>query len=68
MQNEINLLEKEIVVLEDDNQKLNGLYDERGKQIQILQNELDTCENGAIFDMQANNQVCELKIEGNGQK
>ena len=68
MQNEINLLKEKIVVLEDNNRKLNGLNDEKGKQIQILQNEFDTCENGAIFDMQANNKVCELKIKGIGQK
>ena len=68
MQDEINLLEKEIVVLENDSRKLNGLYDESGKEIQILQNKLDTCEKGAIFGMQSNSQVCELKIEGIGQK
>ena len=68
MQDEINLLKKEIVVLENDSRKLNGLYDESGKEIQILQNKLDTCEKGAIFGMQSNSQVCELKIEGIGQK
>ena len=68
MQDEIKLLEKEIVVLENDSRKLNGLYDERGKQIQNLQNKLDTCDNGAIFGIQGNNQVCELKIEGKGHK
>ena len=54
--------------LENDSRKLNGLYDERGKQIQNLQNKLDTCDNGAIFGIQGNNQVCELKIEGKGHK
>ena len=37
-------MKEEIVVLEDDSRKLNGLYAERGKQIQILQNKLNTCE------------------------
>ena len=67
MQNEINLLQQKIDYLENGNRRLHNSYEARN---QDLQNKLDTCEsqNGAIFGLQSNNQICERKIEGTGQK
>ena len=41
MQDEITLLNEKLDYLNDGNRKLHGLYDDRGKQIQSLQNKLD---------------------------
>ena len=67
MQDEINLLQQKIDYLENGNRRLHNSYEARN---QDLQNKLDTCEsqNGAIFGLQSNNQICERKIEGIGQK
>ena len=67
MQTEINLLQQKIDYLENGNRRLHNSYEARN---QDLQNKLDTCEsqNGAIFGLQSNNQICERKIEGIGQK
>ena len=58
MQDEIKFLKEKVDYLE------NKKWD-----FQNLQDRLDTCENqnGAIFGIQSNNQVCERKIEGFGQ-
>ena len=66
MQDEIKLLKEKVDYLENGNQRLHASYEAR---TQNLQYRLDTCENqnGAIFGMQPNNQVCERKIEGFGQ-
>ena len=66
MQNEIKLLKEKIAYLENGNRRLHASYEAR---TQNLQDRLDTCENqnGAIFGIQPNNQVCERKIEGFGQ-
>ena len=67
MQDEIKLLKEKLVYLENGNRRLHNSYEARN---QDLQNKLDTCEsqNGAIFGLQSNNQICERKIEGIGQK
>ena len=66
MQDEINLLQQKIDYLENGNRRLHASYEARN---QDLQNKLDTCEsqNGAIFGLQSNNQICERKIKGIGQ-
>ena len=66
MQNKIKLLKEKVVYLENGNRRLHASYEAR---TQNLQYRLDTCENqnGAIFGMQLDNQVCEGKIEGFGQ-
>ena len=66
MQDEINLLRQKNDYLENGNRRLHNSYEARN---QDLQNKLDTCEsqNGAIFGLQSNNQICERKIEGRGQ-
>ena len=63
MQNEIKLLKEKVVYLESENQRLYATYEAR---TQNLQYRLDTCENqnGAIFGIKPNNQICERKIEG----
>ena len=62
-------LQDEMKLLKEKGRRLDGLYNRSREQIKNLQNKLDTCENqnGAIFGMQPNNQVCERKIEGFGQ-
>ena len=62
MQDEINLLQQKIDYLENGNRILHASYEARN---QDLQNKLDTCEsqNGAIFGLQSNNQICERKIK-----
>ena len=52
--------------MQDEIKLLKEAYEAR---TQNLQDRLDTCENqnGAIFGIQPNNQVCERKIEGFGQ-
>ena len=67
MQNEIKLLKEKVVYLENGNRRLHASYEAR---TQNLQYRLDTCENqnGAIFGIRPNNEVCERKIEGIGQK
>ena len=69
MQDEISHLKVKADYLEDGSRRLHGLYDKSREQIKNLQNKLDTCENqnGAIFGIQSNNQICERKIEGNDQ-
>ena len=52
-------MQDEIKLLNDENRKLQGLYDERGKRIQNLENELDTCEH-----QNSSGQDCELMIQG----
>ena len=66
MQDEINLLQQKIDYLENGNRRLHNSYEARN---QDLQNKLDTCEsqNGAIFGIHSNNQICERKIKGIGQ-
>ena len=65
MQDEIKLLKEKVDYLENGNQRLHASYEAR---TQNLQYRLDTCENqnGAIFGIKPNNQVCERKIEGFG--
>ena len=67
MQTEINLLQQKIDYLENGNRRLHNSYEARN---QDLQNKLDTCEsqNGAIFGLQSNNQICQRKIQGIGQE
>jgi len=66
MQDEIKLLKDKVGNLEKENRRLHTSYKAR---TQSLQDRLDTCENqnGAMFGIQSNNQVCERKIEGFGQ-
>ena len=66
MQDQIKLLKEKVDYLENGNRRLHALYEAR---TQNLQDRLNTCENqnGAIFGIQSNNQVCESKIEGFGQ-
>ena len=66
MQNEIKLLKEKVVYPENGNRRFYATYEAR---TQNLQYRLDTCENqnGAIFGVKPNNQVCERKIEGFGQ-
>ena len=45
LEDEIKLLNEKLDYLNDGNRKLHGLYDDRGKQIQDLQNKLDYYEN-----------------------
>ena len=61
MQDEIKLLNEKLDYLNDGNRRLHGLYDERGKRIQNLENKLDTCEhqNSSVQDW-------ELMIQGIG--
>ena len=67
MQDEINLLKEKVDYLENGNRRL---HDSCEKRNQDLQDKLDTCENqnGAIFGLQSNNQVCERKLKGNVQQ
>ena len=66
MQNEIKLLKEKVDYLENGNRRLHDSYKARS---QNLQDRLNTCENqnGAIFGIRPNNEVCERKIEGFGQ-
>ena len=66
LQDEIKHLKEKVDYLEDDSRGLNALYNKKREQIKNLQNKLDTCEtqNGAIFGIQSNKQICERKIEG----
>ena len=59
-------LQDEMKLLKEKGLRLDGLYNRSREQIKNLQNKLDTCENqnGAIFGIQSNNQVCQRKIEG----
>ena len=59
-------LQDEMKLLKEKGRRLDGLYNRSREQIKNLQNKLDTCENqnGAIFGIQSNNQVCQRKIEG----
>ena len=52
-------MQDEIKLLNDENRKLHGLYDESGKRIQNLENELDTCEH-----QNSSGQDCEFMIQG----
>jgi len=52
-------MQDEIKLLNDENRRLHGLYDERGKWIQNLENELDTCEH-----QNSSGQDCEFMIQG----
>ena len=63
MQNEINLLNEKVDYLNEGNRRLHASCEKRN---QDLQDKLDTCENqnGAIFGLQSNNQVCEGKLKG----
>ena len=63
MEDEIKLLKEKIDYLENGNRRLHDSYEARN---QDLQNRLDTCENqnGAIFGLQSNNQVCERRLKG----
>ena len=45
MENKIKLLNEKLDYLNDGNRKLHDLYDKRGKRVQNLQSELNTCEN-----------------------
>ena len=67
MQDEINLLKEKVDYLENGNRRLHASCETRN---QDLQDKLDTCENqnGAIFGLQSENQICERKVEGIGQK
>ena len=69
MRDEIILLKEKLDYLNDGNRRLHDLYDRRGEQIKNLQTQLDTCENqnGALFGMQSNYQVCQRKVEGFSQ-
>ena len=59
-------LQDEMKLLKEKGRRLDGLYNRSREQIKNLQKKLDTCENqnGAIFGIQSNNQVCQRKIEG----
>ena len=59
-------MKEKVVYLESGNQRLYATYEAR---TQNLQYRLETCENqnGAIFGIKPNNQICERKIEGFGQ-
>ena len=59
MHDEIKLLNEKLDYLNVGNRRLHGLYDERGKRIQNLENELDTCEH-----QNSSGQDCELMIQG----
>ena len=59
MKDEIKLLNEKLVYLNDGNRRLHGMFDERGNQIQNLENKLDSCEN-----QNGGNQVSERMIEG----
>ena len=63
MQDEINLLKEKNDYLENGNRRLHASCETRN---QDLQDKLDTCQNqnGAIFGLQSNNQVCERKLKG----
>ena len=63
MQDEIDLLKEKVVYLENVNRRL---HDSCEKRNQDLLDKLDTCQNqnGAIFGLQSNNQVCERKLKG----
>jgi len=63
MQDEIILLKEKIDYLENGNRKLHASCETSN---QNLQDKLETCENqnGAIFGLQSNNQVCERKLKG----
>ena len=63
MQDEIKLLNEKLDYLNIGNRRLHGLYDERGKQIQNLENELDHCEQ-----QKGSNQDCEGMLQGMGSK
>ena len=67
MQDEINLLKEKVNYLNDGNRRLHASYETRNHQ---LRSKLDTCENqnGAIFDLQSKNQICERKVEGIDRK
>ena len=67
MQDEINLLKTKVDYLEKGNRRLHASCETRN---QDLQDKLDTCENqnGAIFGLQSENQICERKVEGIDQK
>ena len=67
MQDEINLLKEKVNYLNDGNRRLHASCEKRN---QDLQDKLDTCENqnGAIYDLQSNNQICERKVEGIDRK
>ena len=56
-------MQEKIDYLENGNRRLHDSYEARN---QDLQNRLDTCENqnGAVFGLQFNNQVCERKLKG----
>ena len=63
MEDEIKHLKEKVDYLENGNRRLHASYEAR---TQNLQYRLNTCENqnGAIFGIQPNNQVCERKIKG----
>ena len=63
MQDEIKLLNEKLDYLNIGNQRLHGLYDERGKRIQNLENELNTCDH-----QNGSNQDCERIIQGMGSR
>ena len=59
-------LQDEMKLLKEKGRRLDGLYNRSREQIKNLQKKLDTCENqnGAIFGIQSNKQVCQRKIQG----
>ena len=59
-------LQDEMKLLKEKGRRLDGLYNRSREQIKNLQKKLDTCENqnGAIFGLQSNNQVCERELKG----
>ena len=67
MQDEINLLKEKVYYLNDGNRRLHASCETRN---QDLQDKLDTCknQNGAIFGLRSNNQICERKVEGIDRK
>ena len=67
MQDEINLLKEKVNYLNDGNRRLHASYETRNQE---LQNKLNICENqnGALYGLQSNNQICERKIEGIDRK
>ena len=67
MQDEIDLLKEKVDYLENGNRRLHASCEARN---QDLQDKLDICENqnGAIFGLQSEIQICERKVEGIDQK
>ena len=63
----IDVLCIKVNYLENGNRRLHASCERRN---QDLQDKLETCENqnGAIFGLQSENQICKRKVEGIDQK